>query len=68
MNGSKRVQPAPNRSVPVELCGTAYAGDYGAAVVLIHFMRGESRRLPVPVLVNKFPYEKAREIVRKGWE
>lgn len=56
------------RGVPVQLADTAYAGDYGASVVLIHAMRGADTALPVKKLVEKYPYEWARDIVREGWQ
>ena len=56
------------KGVPVQLRDTRYASDYWASVVLIHFMRGEDQKLPLAELMKKYPYPKAREIVRKGWK
>jgi hypothetical protein len=57
-----------DRGVPVQLAGTAYAEDYWASVVLLHAMRGADTALPVGKLVEKHPYERARAVVREGWE
>jgi hypothetical protein len=58
-----------NRSgVPVQLKGTAYADDYWAAVVLVHYMREGDRGLSVAELVRRYPYAAAAGIVRAGWE
>lgn len=55
------------KGIPVQLKNTDYFHDYWAAVVLIHFMREGDQKLPVAQLVQKYPYQKSREIVRKGW-
>jgi mono/diheme cytochrome c family protein len=57
-----------DRGVPVQLADTAYAGDYWAAVVLLHAMRGDDPALPAAKLAEKYPYEWARSIVQEGWE
>jgi mono/diheme cytochrome c family protein len=56
------------KGVPVQLRGTGYYGDYWAAITLIHFMRGDDRKLPVADLVRKYPFNKSRETVSKGWK
>jgi hypothetical protein len=56
------------RGVPVQLAGTPYAGDYDAAVVLLHAMRGADAALPVGTLVERYPYAWARGIVEEGWQ
>ena len=53
--------------VPVQLKGTGYYKDYWASVVLIHFMRDGDQELPAAQLVKKYPYEKSREVVVRGW-
>ena len=55
------------KGVPVQLSGTKYYNDYWASVVLLHFMREGDQKLPMADLMKKFPYEKSREIVKKGW-
>ena len=55
------------KGVPVQLKGTGYYSDYWAAVTLIHFMREGDRKLPVADLVRKYPFNKSRETVAKGW-
>ena len=56
------------KGVPVQLKGTGYYNDYWASVALIHSMREGDQKLPVADLLRKFPFEKAREIVAKGWK
>ena len=56
------------KGIPVQLLGTDYFGDYWASVVLIHSMREEDQRLPLKQLMEKYPYEKSRQIVLAGWE
>jgi len=56
------------KGVPVQLKGTGYYNDYWAAVTLIHFMRESDRKLPVAGLVKRYPFNKSREIVAKGWK
>jgi len=55
------------KGIPVQLRGTEYYNDYWASVVLIHFMREGDQKMPVAELMKKYPYSRAREIVRKGW-
>ena len=57
-----------DRGVPVQLAGTAYAEDYWASVVLLHAMRGADPALPIGKLVEKYPHEWARSIVKEGWQ
>jgi len=54
--------------IPVQLRGTAYYGDYWASVVLIHFMREGDQNMPIAELMRKYPYQKAKEIVLRGWQ
>jgi hypothetical protein len=54
--------------VPVQLAGSGYAGDYWAAVVLLHAMRDGDEKLPVPELLAKYPHERSRAVVAEGWE
>jgi mono/diheme cytochrome c family protein len=54
--------------VPVQLKGTEYYGDYWAAVVLLHGMRGEDFELSQADLVKKHPYAKAKAVVAQGWK
>ena len=53
--------------VPVQLRSTDYYNDYYASVVLMHFMRGDDINLPLEELLEKYPYDKSRAIVEKGW-
>ncbi len=55
------------KGIPVQLSGTKYYNDYWASVVLLHFMRDGDQKLPIQDLMKKYPYEKSREIVKKGW-
>jgi len=52
--------------VPVQLAGTEYYGDYWAAVVLMHSMRGEDFRLSRDELTAKYPYAGATAVVAGG--
>jgi hypothetical protein len=52
----------------VQLKDTGYYNDYWAAAVLAHFMREGDQKLAVTDLVKKFPYEKSRDVVAKGWK
>jgi hypothetical protein len=56
------------KGVPVQLQGTNYAGDYWAAVTLMHFMRGEDFRRPVADLIKKYPYARSRSVAVSAWE
>ncbi len=56
------------RGVPVQLQGTPYFNDYWAAVTLQHAMREGDEKLPLEKLLEKYPYQKARQIVLEGWE
>ncbi len=56
------------KGVPAQLRQTEYEADYWAAVVLIHFMREGDQKMPVADLIRKYPYQKAKEIVVKGWK
>jgi mono/diheme cytochrome c family protein len=56
------------KGVPVQLKGTDYYQDHWAAVVLLHFMRGDDHDLPVKDLVKKYPYDRARQVVIRGWK
>jgi mono/diheme cytochrome c family protein len=55
------------KGVPVQLKGTGYDQDHWAAVVLLHFMRGDDHELPIKDLVKKYPYSRARQVVLQGW-
>jgi mono/diheme cytochrome c family protein len=56
------------KGVPVQLKGTGYYEDHWAAVVLLHFMRGNDHDLPVKDLVKKYPYARSSQIVAGGWK
>ena len=56
------------KGVPVQLKGTRYYNDYWPSVVLIHFMREGDQKLPIADLLRKYPYEKARGVVARGWK
>jgi mono/diheme cytochrome c family protein len=56
------------KGVPVQLKGTGYGGDYWASTVLLHFMREGDQKLPIKKLMEKYPYEKSKKVVRDGWE
>jgi len=56
------------KGIPIQLRGTKYYDDYWASVVLIHFMREGDQKMSVPELIRKYPYSRAREIVRNGWD
>ncbi len=56
------------KGIPVQLRDTSYFDDYWASVVLIHFMRDGDQKMPITQLTRKYPYQKARGIVAKGWE
>jgi len=56
------------KGVPLQLKDTKYAKDYWAAVTLAHFMRDGDQKLSVEELVNKYPYSKSSNIVKKGWK
>ena len=57
-----------DKGVPVQLQGTPYGKDYWAAVTLLHFMREGDEKLPLPRLLEKYPYQRSRQIVEEGWE
>ncbi len=56
------------KGVPVQLRDTRYDNDYWASVVLIHFMREGDEKLPVEKLIQKYPYRRSQEIVKRGWK
>ncbi len=56
------------KGVPVQLRGTGYFNDYWASVVLLHSMREGDQRLPLKQLLEKYPYQRSRQIVLDGWE
>jgi hypothetical protein len=56
------------KGVPAQLEGTGYAGDYWAAVTLLHFMREGDEKLPISKLMEKYPYTRSKAIVQEGWE
>ncbi len=57
-----------DKGVPVQLQNTGYYDDYWASVVLLHAIREGDQKLPIDKLLEKFPYEKSRRIVREGWQ
>ena len=57
-----------NKGVPTQLAGTEYENDYWASVTLAHFMRSGDQKLSVKELVEKYPYKKSSDIVKKGWK
>lgn len=57
-----------DKGVPKLLEGTDYADDYWSAVTLAHFMREGDEKLSVKELVQKYPYDNASDIVKKGWK
>ncbi|MCF6201173.1 MAG: cytochrome c3 family protein [Hydrogenimonas sp.] len=57
-----------SKGVPKELAGTKYEKDYWASVTLAHFMRSGDQKLSIKELVEKYPYERSKEVVQKGWE
>ncbi|CAI9086272.1 hypothetical protein A7K93_09005 [Candidatus Methylacidiphilum fumarolicum] len=56
------------KGVPVQLVGTEYENDYWASVVLLHFMREGDEKLPIKELIQKYPYQKSRQIVIESWK
>ncbi len=55
------------RGIPIQLSGTEYENDYWASVVLIHLMREGDGKMSVADLVKKYPYNKSKDVVLKGW-
>lgn len=56
--------------VPTTLAGTKYEHDYWASVTLMHFMRQKNfdMLLPVSELMERYPYERSKQIVEESWK
>jgi hypothetical protein len=57
-----------SKGVPVQLEGTKYFNNYWASVVLLHFMRKGDQKLPIAVLMKKYPYSISKNIVMNSWK